>query len=262
MVNNESVTQIQAIQPVAADVDSRAYSPEELQAAALQRFATVPSYCARLRRRESREGRPNPEELVLFKERKEPFSVHFKWIGPESQGREVLYVKGRYDDKLHILTAAGDVPFIPAGRRMALARDSMLVKVANPNHDITDAGIGFNLRDIGLLYVAAKSSTSGVIAKPLGMVQRPEYPTPMAGVEIILPVGRDPDLPRGGKRHIFYCPACKLPLLYLCFDELGREQNYNCYDRIQLDLKLDEDDFNPDKLWGKRVEPASVKKPL
>lgn len=260
-IANESITQVQATVPVAVPVDSRTGSPEELHAAAIQRFAELDSYCARLKRRESNEGRRKPEELILFKERKEPFSVHFKWIGPESQGREVLYVKGKYEDKLHILTAAGDIPFIPAGRRMALARDSMLVKVANPNHDITDAGIGFNLRDIAVLYVAAKSPSSGVFARSLGMVQRAEYPHQMAGVEIELPSGRDPDLPRGGKRHIYYCPACKLPLLYLCFDEVGREQNYNCYDRIQLDLKLDEDDFNPDKIWGKRVETATAKKP-
>jgi Protein of unknown function (DUF1571) len=263
VVNDAATPVVQppaSVTPVAF-ADSRAPSPDILQQGAMQRFAEVNSYCSRLRRRESTEGRPKPEELILFKERKEPFSVHFKWIGPEAQGREVLYVKGRYEDKLHVLTAAGDVPFVPAGRRMSLARDSMLVKIANPNHDITDAGIGFNLRDVGTLLAASKNPSSGVSAKTLGMVQRSEYPQPMAAVEIVLPPGRDPDLPRGGKRHIFYCPACKLPLLYLCFDELGREQNYNCYDRIQLDLKLDEDDFNPDKVWGKKVEPATAKKP-
>jgi hypothetical protein len=248
------------VTPVAF-ADSRAPAPEILQQAAEQRFAEVHSYCARLRRRESNEGRPKPEDLILFKERKVPFSVHFKWIGPEAQGREVVYVKGRFEDKLHILTAAGDVPFVPAGRRMALSRDSMLVKLANPNHDITDAGIGFNLRDVGILLAASKNPSNGVTVKTVGMVQRPEFPQPMAAIEIAIPVGRDPDLPRGGKRQIFYCPACKLPLLYLCFDELGREQNYNCYDRIQLDLKLDDDDFDPDKLWGKRVEPSTAKKP-
>ncbi len=227
----------------------------------MQRFSEVHSYCARLRRRESQEGRAKPEDLILFKERTAPFSVHFKWIGPESQGREVVYVKGRYDDKLHILTATGDIPFVPGGRRMALSRDSMLVKMANPNHDITDAGIGYNLRDVAMLYAAAKSPSNGVVAKSLGMIQRPEYPQPLAGVEITVPPGRDVDLPRGGKRQIFYCLACKLPLLYLCFDEINREQNYNCYDRIQLDLKLDDDDFNPDKMWGKRVETTTAKTP-
>lgn len=38
--------------------------------------------------------------------------------------------------------------------------------------------------------------------------------------------------------------------MYLSFDEQGRPFGYNFYDRLQTDLKLDDDDFNPDKLWG------------
>lgn len=267
VVNNTAapaeLTRTAAVVPAEpqSTVDPRTMTPDSLHAAAQQRFAELHSYCARLKRRETKEGRPKPDELILFKERKQPFSVHFKWIGAEAQGREVLYVKGRYDDKLQILTAGGDVPFVPAGRHLALGRDSMLVKIANPHHDITEAGIGFNLQDIAQLYAAARSSSTGVTAKTLGVVQRPEYPQPMAAVEIIIPAGRDPELPRGGKRQIFYCPSCKLPLLYLCFDELGREQHYNCFDRIQLDLKLDDDDFNPHHLWGQPSGGSTAKKP-
>lgn len=223
---------------------------DELHQAAMDSFANVHSYCARLRRRESRDGKPKPEELVLFKERKSPFSVHFKWIGPEATGREVLYVQGKYGDKLNLVTAAGDVPFTPAGKRISMARDSMFVKAANPNHDITHAGLGHNLRDLSALYAAAKSPQSGVTAKLLGPVQRPECKEQLMGVEIKLPPGRDPDLPRGGSRQVFYCPTTHLPILYLSFDEMGRDFNYNSYDRLQLDLKLDDADFDPDTLWG------------
>ena len=74
-----------------------------------------------------------------------------------------------------------------------------------------------------------------------------------------MPANRDLDVPRGGSRQIFYCSKTKLPVLFLLYDETGREQNYNCYDRVQTDLKLDEDDFNPEKLWGK-PEATPVKK--
>ncbi|MBX7102538.1 MAG: DUF1571 domain-containing protein [Gemmataceae bacterium] len=233
---------------------------DDLHRTSLESYAGVSSYCARLRRRESPNGQPKPEELVLFKERKSPFSIHFKWIGTVGAGREVLYVKGQHGDKLHVLTASGDVPFIPAGRRMALARDSMLVKAANPNHDIADAGLTYNLRDLGQLYAAAKNPSTGVQAKMTGPVTRPESPKPMQCVEITVPAGLDPDLPRGGRRSIFYCPDTKLPVVYLCYDELNREQNYNSYDRLQLNLRLDDDDFNPEKLWGKVGEPAANSK--
>ena len=54
---------------------------------------------------------------------------------------EVLYVRGQHGDKLHILTAANDIPFTPAGRHMALAPDSILVRSAS-RYPITEAGIG------------------------------------------------------------------------------------------------------------------------
>lgn len=226
-------------------------SVEELHQAAVDRFASVHSYCARLRRHENRDGKPKPDELILLKERKDPFSIHLKWIGPVHNSREVLYVRGKYGDKLNCVTAAGDVPFTPAGRRMALARDSMLVKAANPHHDITQAGMAHNIRDLSTIYAAAKNPNSGVSARLLGQVQRPEGKDPYIGVEIKLPPGRDLDLPRGGSRHVFYCPTTKLPLLYLSFDELGRDFNYHFFDRLQLDLRLDDEDFDPDRLWGK-----------
>jgi len=236
---------------------SRPASPNDIDSlhqTAVERFAKVHSYCARLRRRENREGRVGPEELMLMKERKEPFSIHLKWIGPTFNGREVLYVRGKYGDKLNCVTAAGDVPFTPGGKRMALARDSMLVKAANPHHDITQAGMAHNIRDLCDIYSAAKNPNSGVSARMLGPTQRPEAKEPMIGVEIKLPPGRDLDLPRGGSRHIFYCPQSKLPILYVSFDELGRDFNYHLFDRLQLDLKLDDEDFDPDKLWGKPGE--------
>jgi hypothetical protein len=230
--------------------DSSPDAVDRLHAAAVEKFAGMHSYVARLRRRESPGGNAKPEEMMLFKERKDPFSVHFKWIGPEAKGREVVYVRGGYGDKLNIITAAGDIPFAPGGRRMALARDSMLVKAANPNHDITDAGMSYNLRDVGGLLAAAKNPASGVTARLMRGIVRPEFAGPVDGVEIQLPPNRDPDLPRGGLRQVFYDPVSKLPTLYLSFDEQGRPFGYNFYDRLQTDLKLDDDDFNPDKLWG------------
>jgi hypothetical protein len=248
------------VRQVAAQ-ESDADAVQRLHSAAVNQFATMDSFVARVRRRETQNGKPKPEELMLFKERKNPQSVHFKWIGDEAKGREVLYVRGRYEDKMQIVTARGDVPFTPGGTRMAMARDSILVKAASPNHDVTDAGLTYNLKDLGQLYQAARDPGSGVSVRYLGGVNRPEYPYPLEGVEIKLPPGRDPDMPRGGRREIYYDPKTHLPVVYLAFDESGREQNYNCYDRIQTDFKLDDDDFNPDKLWGKRPTGQTVANP-
>jgi len=87
----------------------------ELQRLAAEHYAAVDSYIVRLRRREQVGGKDNPEELLLCRFRKQPFSVYFKWIGKEGNGREVVYVQGRHDDKIHTRMAAGDMLLMPAG---------------------------------------------------------------------------------------------------------------------------------------------------
>src|SRR5262249_19521642 len=56
--------------------------------------AALDSYICRMTRREQVNGASKPEEMMLFKFRKQPFSIYFKWIGNEGKGREVVYVKG------------------------------------------------------------------------------------------------------------------------------------------------------------------------
>ena len=111
-------------------------------------YGKLDSYVARLTRREQINGKNKPEELMLFMFRKAPWSVHFKWLGTEGHDREVVYVNGQYESKIHTLLAAGDVPFMPAGKRMSLAPDSFLVKSA-ARYPITEAGMGASIDRIG-----------------------------------------------------------------------------------------------------------------
>jgi hypothetical protein len=213
-------------------------------------YAKQGSYIARLRRREFVQGKQKPEEVLIFKFREQPFSVHFKWLGDEGKGREVVYVRGRDDDKLHILTAAGDIPFAPAGRRLDLSPDSMLVRSAS-RYPITEAGIGSMIARFGkLLDALARQEAPGVSVKYLGPVPRPEYPVPLEGVECQFPPGREPDLPQGGRRLVYFDPGTKFPVLSMTYDAAGREVDYYCFDRFQLNVRLDDDDFRTDKLWG------------
>src|SRR5205085_2960532 len=119
-------------------------------------YSKVSCYIARLRRREVVQGRPKPEEVLVFKFRERPYSVHFKWLGDEGKGREVVFVRGQADEKLHVLTAAGDIPFAPAGKRMDLAADSLLVRSAS-RYPITEAGIGNMIARFGRLLDAVRA---------------------------------------------------------------------------------------------------------
>ena len=213
-------------------------------------YSKLPCYIARLRRREVVAGRTKPEEVLIFKFRERPYSVHFKWLGDEGQGREVVYVRGQGDDTLHIHTAANDIPFTPGGRRLVLAPDSLMVKAAS-KYPITEAGIGNMIARYGRMLETIAAGGSGITAKFLGPVQRPEYPGPLEGVECVFPADREPEIPGGGRRLVFFDPATHFPVLSLTYDTAGREVDFYCFDRFQLDVKLDDEDFNPDKLWKK-----------
>lgn len=224
--------------------------PRQLYQQAAAHYAGIDSYIVRMRRREVVNGKSKPEELLLFKFRKEPWSVYFKWLGQEGNGREALYVKGRYEDKLHTLLAAGDMPLAPAGKRIALPPESIFVR-SSSRHAVTDAGIGHIIEQTGrLLDGVQRGDPRAGTLKYLGPMTRPEFSTTCEAVEHRVPPGAEAQLPKGGRRLCLFDPVQRLPVLVQTFDEAGREVEYYCYDLFQHPVKLDDDDFNPDKLWG------------
>ena len=113
----------------------------------------------RLRRHEMNHGKMSPEEIMLCKFRREPCSVYMKWLSEEGKNREVVYVKGRYDNLIHTLTAAGDIPLFPAGRHFKISPDSPLVK-ARSRYPITDAGLGPLIKRFTRMVDLARRATS------------------------------------------------------------------------------------------------------
>jgi hypothetical protein len=216
---------------------------------AAQKHASLDSYVLRLRRREVVGGQNRPEEIMLMKFRREPWSVYFKWLGTEGQGREVVYVKGRHGNMIHSLTAAGDLLFLPGGKRFRVAPDSFLVK-SKSRYPITDAGLGGLIDRFGQLVAAnEKGDMRHGAAKYLGQLKRPEFEPKVEGVLQIIPAKSDPHLPRGGQRLWFFDTTLHLPVLIITQDDTGREVEYYCHDRFQFPVRLDDDDFDPDVLW-------------
>jgi hypothetical protein len=245
----------QASPVVQAKAEVRAASsPRALYENAVKRYQMMDSYTMRLRRREVVNGKQRPEELMLCKFRQEPFSVYFKWLGPEAKGREAVYVKGRPGNEIHTLTAAGDVPLMPGGQRFSISADSVMVK-SKSRYPITEAGLGNSIRKFGAIALAVEKGDSRLgTLKLLGPVKRPEFEELLEGVEQAVPQNSDPLLPSGGRRWWFFDPM-GLPALIITHDETGREVEYYCHDRIQAPVRLDDDDFNPDKLWRKKDLP-------
>jgi hypothetical protein len=230
--------------------DTARHSTRDLIRLAVERYAGIDSYIVRMTRREQVNGKNGPEEIILFKFRKEPWSLHFKWLGDTARGREVIYVKGHYENKIHTLLAAGDSLLMPAGKRISLAVDSPLVRSAS-RHSITEAGFGAVLDHLqAYLDAQERGDRSRGTLNNLGPQVRPEYPQPVETLEHVIPPGVESDFPRGGRRLYFFDPVWSLPMLVVGHDERGQEVEYYRYDRLQAPVHLDADDFNPDKLWA------------
>jgi hypothetical protein len=246
----EPVEAVKAPQPAQAD------GPEairQLYRRAAERVAAMDSYITRLTRREQVNGEDRPEEVLLFRFRREPWSVYFKWIGPIKEGREVTYVKGRYNNEIHSLLAAGDHPFKAAGCRHSIAPDSVFV-LANARHPITEAGLAASVQRLGAVLAAQERNddSRGTLVY-LGAQQRVEFAQPVPCVEHVLPPGLEKALPKGGRRLYAFDPASGLPTLIQTRDDRGHEVEYYFYDRLLWPVGLLDDDFDPDRLWPKRV---------
>jgi Protein of unknown function (DUF1571) len=217
---------------------------------AAQRYAETRAYVVRLHRREQINGKNRPEEVLLFKFRKEPWSVYFKWLDSAGKDREVVYVKGEHGNFIHLLTAAGDIPLLPvAGKYVKLAPNSALVRTAS-RHPITEAGVGFFIDRFGALAEEAeRGDRQHGTLQYLGVMKRSEFSQPVEGVAQRIPPGSEAALPEGGARLWFFDVALRFPVLVITQDSQGQEVEYYCHEGFTFPGQLSEDDFDPEKLW-------------
>jgi hypothetical protein len=141
---------------------------------------------------------------------------------------------------------------MPAGKRMALAPDSLLVRAAS-RHSVTEAGVGNMIDRFGrLVEMNEKGEPRAGNLRYLGPQRRDGYDQPLETIEQLIPPGAEKELPRGGKRWWHFDPATRgLPVLIVTQDDQGQEVEYYQHDRFFFH-RLGEDEFNPDKQWGKR----------
>ncbi len=210
------------------------------------------NYMVRIRRRELVDGR-NPDEIILMKFRRTPQSVHLKWLGPESHGREIVYVSGQHDNKIHLRTGKGDL--FGSGRHLSFDLESPLVR-SKSHYPVTEVGLGAAAQRFASLLAAVdrRQANAGAI-RYLGLVHRPEFRKQVEGVEQIIPPGLEPFLPRGGLRRYFFDEDIGVPTLVLTFDPNGQEVEYYHFDRLQVSVKLDDEDFDPERLWTNTPRP-------
>lgn len=220
---------------------------------AKQKWDGLTDYEARLVRKEVIGGKDTPAEEMIFKFRKEPYSVATKNVGSVGRGRELIYVQSP-GAKVHVLTGEGDNRLVGAGFYAQFAPDDRMV-TSKSRHKITDGAVG---RTVELLGKAIAATESGKFdgLKSLGEVKRKEYADPVAGIEATIPPGQDKDLPRGGKREVYFdanpnSPSYGLPVLIRLL-EGDRELEYYAFTDFKVPANFTNADFDPARMQKRR----------
>jgi hypothetical protein len=133
-------------------------------------YARIQDYTARLVKRERIKDKLRDPEDILLKFR-EPGKIYMRWMGSDVPGRQILFVRGRDQDRALI-----HEPGFPSSLITILtAPDSALV-LQESRHPITDVGLG---RLIELLAAHARRATA-----------RGELASRMSRQRILAEVGR------------------------------------------------------------------------
>ena len=252
-VADDRVTPAAAVEPIR---ESNQDAVRRIARRAAEKYQAMAGFECRLTRREMVNGRPMPQEELQYKFRRDPYSVHIKWVGLEGQGRELIYVDGRFDNKVQILTGKGEGLIVPSGMRVARLPTDKDVR-SKSRHDIREPGMSMAVEWFGKVTALMETDPSQAKRmKYLGVVKgRPERAGGLEGVEETIPAGWEPLLPKGGKRTTYFdpdpaSPSFGLPVLISAFNEGGREVEYYFFDQLRPTRPTDAD-FDPDRLWKK-----------
>lgn len=219
-----------------------------------KRCADLTGFEARLTKREVVNGKQLPQDEIVYKLRMSPLSVSMKVLSSEGQGREVLYVQGQFDNKIHVVTGKGDHILMGAGYKTDMDPDSKLA-TAKSRYRIYEAGFGRTLA--GLTKALNPPDGGGPAVKALGLVQRKEVPYALDGVEVTIRAGEDPTLAKGGKRQVYFdpkpdSPGYLYPILVVTTDADGKEVEYYFFDQLKVPCGLTDADWNPATLGKKK----------
>ncbi len=249
--------------PATAPKDAPAKAPgktdglavaKQVYALAYAKYEKLNDYEVHMVRREVVGGKETPTEEIQFQFRKQPFSVYMKNVGENGKGREVLYVEGKFDGLMNVVTGQGDNRLIGAGFKTSLRPDSSMA-TSKSRHKITEAGAGTMLVK---LDKAIKSAEAGkTVIKSLGTVQRKDQSTPVDGIEIPILPGDDSTLPKGGMWTLYFdlkpdSAGYGNLAVQITTDEKDREVEYYCFTNWKVPANLTDADFHPDRLGKKK----------
>ena len=218
---------------------------------ASEKFNAMQGFECRLTRRETIGNKPMPEEVLQYRFRRDPLSIHIKWIGLEAQGRELFYVQNRPDSKVQVITGRSEGLFVPSGKRYTFAPTDSNIR-SKSRYDIREGGMGMGISRFGkVLATMDNDAKQANRLRYIGMIPCRERESGLEAVEETIPPDWEPMLPRGGRRTTFFdsdpaSPSYGLPILVSTIADNGREVEYYWFENLRP-IRPTDADFDPDK---------------
>ncbi len=100
-------------------------------------YAELKDYTAIIHKEEYKDGDKEVDERTIIKFQK-PFKVYLKWLSGKNEGTQLLYVEGKYDDKMIIRKGGG---FLKVFGTMKMDPDGFWLKKFT-KHSIREVGFG------------------------------------------------------------------------------------------------------------------------
>jgi hypothetical protein len=130
-----------------------------LLAEAQASFAHVRDYTGTVVRQERIGGQLQPEQLLDFRIRQQPYSVYFKWTAPRHlAGQEAIFVLGKNNNEIR---AKGSGILAVAGYVSLPTNDPRVMRKSR--HAITESGIGNMINVISRSFEVARRLPAGQV---------------------------------------------------------------------------------------------------
>jgi len=215
---------------------SAEFDPEEWLRETEAAYSSITSYTAVFHKQQRISGKLLPEETILLKCRKKPFSLYMKWIKKPNYGSELLYIKGWNKDRIRA-HKGGIFSFI---NRNLDPMDPVLMK--NNLRPVTSIGIDFMIEAIAI------NMRKAIKAGELTFVDRGQktvYGRKTRTLEMIFPKEQAQDY-AGWRFVINQDVESKVLLRIRIYDRKDLLiENYG-YENLKLNAKLTDADFDPE----------------
>lgn len=209
--------------------------PEEWLRGAEAAYARVTTYTAVFYKQQRVAGKLLPEETILLKCRKKPFSLYMKWIQEPHKGSELLYAAGWNEDRVRA-HRGGILSFIV---RNFNTNDPVLMK--NNLRPVTSTGIGF------LLEAVATNMRKAIKVGELtfsGCGEEMLCGRHTQILEVVFPKQRAKDY--GGCRYIVNQDVeSKILVGIRVYDQDDKLVENYAYENFDLNARLADVDFDP-----------------